>query len=154
MGQILFPFFPSETRMITAYLGVKEDEGMVYYFHNGMPIYSHEKEDHNRFRYCTSNFLVQGMCKNVDIVRVFHVSTDSVRRWKKKLSEHGEAAFFSGSKSVRRSHIMTPSVLERIQHELDKGRSVNSIAKQLSVSEGTIRYSIGKGRLKKNSSRR
>ena len=40
-------------------------------------------------------------------------------------------------------------MLDRIQLELDKGRSVNSIAKVENISEGTIRYSIGLGRLTK-----
>lgn len=151
MGQLLLPLFPIDTEMITPVLGVREQEDTVYYLLSGMPIYSHEKGAMHKFRYITSNLILQGLCKNVDIVRVFHVSTDSVRRWKKRLEEEGEEAFFKEENRHGRSHKLLPDVLERIQQKLDKGQSVNSIAKEELISEGSIRYSIQQGRLKKNS---
>jgi len=83
-------------------------------------------------------------------VRVFHVSTDSVKRWKKKLSDLGEAAFFSPVIAHNSSHKLLPDVLVRIQEKLDLGKSVNSIAKKEKIAEGSIRYAIRQGRLKKN----
>jgi len=94
MGQLLLPIFPHDTIMITMTLGVSEQNGFVYYLHSGVPIFSHEKGDLKKFRYITSNFILQGLCTNQDIVAAFHVSTDSVRRWKRLLSEQGEQAFF------------------------------------------------------------
>ncbi|MDD4192187.1 MAG: hypothetical protein PHI28_12705, partial [Mangrovibacterium sp.] len=85
MGQPLLPLFPSGIRMITLTLGVREENGTVYYLHNGMPIFSHAPGDMNMFRYITSNLILQGLCANQDIVDTFHVSADSVRRWKKRL---------------------------------------------------------------------
>ena len=136
--------------MITPTLGVQQIDKTVYYYHSGVPIYSHGEEEHNKFRYCTSNFLVQGLCRNVDIERTFHVSSDSVRRNKKKLIEKGEASFFSTEKRAHRSHKLIPQVLARIQKKLDTGQSVNSIAKEENISEGTIRYAVKKGVLKKS----
>jgi len=150
MGQLLLPLFPESTQMLTPVIGVLEVDGYIHYLLSGLPIYSHGKEDHLRFRYITSHLAIQGLCKNQDIVDLFHVSHDSVRRWKKKLSEAGESAFFGGTDG-RHGHCskLLPSVLERIQSELDKGRSVYSIAKQEGVSEGSIRYWIKQGELKK-----
>lgn len=149
MAQLLLPLFPEDTKMLTPVLSVREKGGTVYYLLSGMPIYSHEKEDLNKFRFITSNFILQGLCKNVDIVRVFHVSTDSVRRWKKRLEEEGEEIFFKQEQRHGRSHKLVPGVLERIQQKLDKGHSAYSIAKEENISEGSIRYAIGQGRLKK-----
>ena len=58
---------------------------------------------------------------------------------------------FFGGIDGRHGHSskLFPSVLERIQSELDKGKSVYSIAKQEGVSEGSIRYWIKQGELKK-----
>jgi hypothetical protein len=42
-----------------------------------------------------------------------------------------------------------PDVLERIQGKLDKGQSVNSIAKEEGLSESGIRAAIKLGRFKK-----
>jgi transposase len=150
MSQLLLPLFPVDTKLLTPVLGVREFDGSVYYLLSGLPIYSHSKEDHLRFRYITSHLALQGLCKNQDIVDVFHVSSDSVRRWKKKLSEEGESVFFGGSDG-RHGHCskLFPSVLERIQSEMDKGKSVYSIAKKEGISEGSIRYWIKQGQLKK-----
>jgi len=150
MSQLLLPIFPSNTEYLTPTLGVFCRADFVYYLHSGQPIHSHMVTDLNRFRYVTSHLLIQGLCQNVDVVRVFHVSTDSVRRWKKKLSEIGESAFFSPVITHSSSHKLLPAVLVRIQAKLDLGASVNSIAKKENITEGSIRYAIKQGRLKKN----
>ncbi len=149
MGQLLLPIFPADTRMITMTLGVREQDGSVYYLHSGMPIFSHESGDLNKFRYITSNFILQGLCSNQDIIDAFHVSADSVRRWKKKLMEEGEAAFFKEETRHGRSHKLLPDVLHRIQQKLNEGQSASSIAKEECLSEGSIRYAVKLGRLKK-----
>lgn len=135
--------------MITLTLGVREHDGTVYYLHSGVPIFSHLSGDLTKFRYITSNLILQGLCNNQDIADTFHVSTDSVRRWKKKLSEEGDGAFFKEESRHGRSHKLLPDVLERIQGQLDQGRSSYSIAKEEGISEGSIRYAISLGRLKK-----
>lgn len=150
MGQLLLPIFPSDTRMITLTLGVREHDGTVYYLHSGVPIFSHLSDDLTKFRYITSNLILQGLCNNQDIADTFHVSTDSVRRWKKKLSEEGDVAFFKEESRHGRSHKLLPPVLDRIQAKLNQGQSSYSIAKEEGISEGSIRYAINLGRLKKS----
>ena len=150
MGQILLPLFPPDIRMITPTLGVREANGTIYYLHSGVPIFSHESGDMNMFRYITSNLILQGLCKNQNIVDAFHVSADSVRRWKKRLSEEGEKVFFKPEARHGRSHKLLPDVLDRIQGKLDDGRSAYSIAIEEGISEGSIRYAVKHGRLKKN----
>ena len=150
MCQLLLPLFPHGTQLLSPSLGVHEQDGTLYYLLSGLPIYSHSKTDYLRFRYISSHLLLQGLCKNQDIVDVFHVSTDSVRRWKKKLSEEGESAFF-GVSDGRQGHPskLIPAVLERIQSMMNDGKSVYSIAQKEGVSEGSIRYWIKQGVLKK-----
>lgn len=150
MGQLLIPLFPPDSRMITLTLGVRKENETVYYLHSGVPIFSHESGDMNMFRYITSNLILQGLCKNQDIVDTFHVSVDSVSRWKKKLLEEGEKAFFKPETRHGRSHKLLPHVLDRIQGKLDDGKSAYSIAKEEGISEGSIRYAIKQGRLKKS----
>jgi hypothetical protein len=154
MGQLLIPLFPKDCKMITLTLGVREENGTVFYLHSGMPIFSHLSGDMNMFRYITSNFILQGLCSNQDIVDAFHVSTDSVSRWKKKLSEQGETVFFRGEARHGRSHKLLPDVLDRIQRKLDEGKSTNSIAKEEGISEGSIRYAFDHNRLKKSQNQR
>lgn len=150
MCQLLLPLFPPDSHLITPSLAVYEHENHVYYLHCGMPIYSHEKNDMNKFRYVTSNLIIQGLCKNSDIVEVFHVSANSVSKWKKKLEDSGESAFFGEEHRHGHSHKLLPAVVARIQKKIDKGQSVNSIAKEEKLSEGSIRYGIKKGLIKKS----
>ena len=147
--QQLLPIFPKEMEFITPQLGVKEEEGTVWYLFSGAPIFSHEKDDLSSFRYITANLIVMGRCKNQDIVKVFGVSSDSVRKWKKKFKEGGKKAFFQKDNRQGHSHKLTPDVLSRIQGKLNEGRSVNSIAKEEGISEGSIRYTLKQGYIKK-----
>ena len=128
--------------MITLTLGVREQNGFIYFLHSGMPIFSHENGNLKKFRYITSNLILQGLCTNQDIVDTFHVSTDSVRRWKRLLSEKGEQAFFIDETRHGWSHKLLPPVLVLIQENLDQCQSVNSIAKEEELSESGIRATI------------
>jgi transposase-like protein len=82
-------------------------------------------------------------------VSVFHVSDSSVSKWKRILEERGESAFFGTDHRHGHSYKLLPAVVERIQQKLDKGQSVNSIAKEEGLSEGSIRYGVKTGVLKK-----
>jgi pentatricopeptide repeat protein len=67
----------------------------IYYLHSGMPIFSHEIGDLPIFRYITFNLILQGLCRNQDIVDTFNLYTDSVRRGKLILSKKFESASFT-----------------------------------------------------------
>jgi hypothetical protein len=147
--QLLLPIFPAETTLINANLGVYEREGLVQYLINGLPVYSHAKDDKDAFRYITSNFIHQGLCRNVDIERAFGVSEDSVSRALKKFAKKGEAGFFGPDARHGTAYKLVGGMRDRIQAKLDKGQSNYSIAKEEGVSESAIRYSIKQGYLKK-----
>jgi transposase len=148
--QLQLPIFSSETRFISDCVGYYTKEGIVQYIVNGLPVFAHGEDDLNSFRYIVSNFIDQGLCKKVEVQRAFHVSDDSVYRYHKLYKEKGADGFFGERpRSKRRSHKMVGETTLKIQKEIDKGRSVNSIAKEFGISEGTIRYHIQQGYLKK-----
>jgi transposase len=147
--QLQLPIFPKETRLINNHLGVYEHDGLIQYLLNGMPIYSHSKDDLNAFRFITSNFIEQGLCKKVEIERFFGVSEDAVYRYHLKYVEEGAAGFFGEDARRGKAHKIIGERRQRIQTKLDKGQSVNSIAKEVVVRESAIRYGIKQGYLKK-----
>jgi transposase len=148
--QLQFPMFPEGTKLISDRLGVYEKDGMVQYIVNGLPVYCHSKGDLNSFRFITSNFIKQGLCRKVEIERCFHVSESSVNTYYKKFIEEGEEGFFGPEARHGKAHKITGDRRERIQKKLDKGQSVNSIAKEEGVRESAIRYGIKQGYLKKS----
>ncbi len=137
--------------MISDTLGVHEHDGLVQYIVNGLPVYTHSKEDINAFRFITSNFIHQGLCGKVEIERGFGVSEDSVHRYYKKFKEQGESGFFGDDARKGKAHKIIGEKRIRIQQKLDKGQSVLSIAKEEKIRESAIRYQIKQGYLKKKS---
>lgn len=149
--QLLLPIFPAETTLITPNIGVFEHDGIINYLVNGLPVYAHDKDDLDAFRFITSNFIHMGLCRKVDIQRAFKVSEDSVSRAYKKFLNKGTAGFFGKDGRHGRPHKIVGERKRRIQGKLDKGQSVNSIAKEEGVRESAIRYAIKQGYLKKTS---
>jgi len=135
--------------MVSSTVGVYERDDLVQYIINGLPAFSHGKEDLQGFRYITSNLIHQGLCKGTEVERCFCVSSDSVLRSLKKYRAQGEEAFFSSENRHGHSHKIRGVVLESIQKKLDKGQSVNSIAREHKIREGSIRYAVKQGYLKK-----
>lgn len=147
--QLLLPIFPRDATLINPSVGVYEREGIVQYLINGLPVYSHSKDDNDAFRFITSNFIHQGICRKVDIERAFGVSEDSVSRAYKKFVTKGESGFFGPDARHGKAHKIVGDRRERIQAKLDTGQSVNSIAKEEGVRESAIRYALKQGYLKK-----
>jgi hypothetical protein len=94
MTQTRLPLFPDDIELLTNYIGVQKKNGIVYYFNGAMPVFQHPKNDYASFRLFTSQLVVNGNVKQVDIVTVFNVSPISVKRWVKKYREEGAGAFF------------------------------------------------------------
>jgi transposase len=150
--QMMLPLFPANTAMITTTLGVFRRDSIVTYLHCGVPIFSHAEDDYKSFRYITSKFIAQGLCKLIDISDCFHVSYDSVKRYVKKLEDTGERGFFGrDNRTGGNPYKLMPTVVERIQKKLDAGKNNSEIARSEGVTEGAIRYALKKGTLKKTS---
>jgi hypothetical protein len=94
MPQTRLPFFPDDIELINNYIGVQKKNGIVYYFNGAMPVYQHPENDYSSFRLFTSQLVVNGNAKQVEIVKAFNVSPISVKRWVKKYREEGSESFF------------------------------------------------------------
>ena len=147
--QLKLPIFPATATLISDCLGVYEKEGLVQYIVNGLPVYAHAKGDLKAFRYISSNFIHQQLCRKADVQRCFHISESSVQRSYNKFIKQGEAGFFGVDARKGTAHKITGEKREQIQRKLDKGQSVNSIAKEEGVRESAIRYGISQRYLKK-----
>jgi transposase len=147
--QLLLPIFPKDIKLITPNLGVIEKDRIVNYLHSGVPIGNHASNDLKSFRCHTSRMIEVGLCRQTDIVRTFGVSSDSVKRSLKLFQQKGEKGFYGQQGPMRLCHTMLPDRIKRIQEMLDLGMSNYAIAKKEGISEGTIRYSIEQGKLKK-----
>lgn len=94
MPQTSLPFFPDDITLINSQVGFQRHNGIVYYFNGSMPIYQHPEQDIRSFRLFTSQLVVNGNAKQVEIVKAFGVSEISVKRWVKRYREEGAQGFF------------------------------------------------------------
>ncbi len=94
MPQARLPFFPEEITLINLNIGFQKKEGIVWYFNGMMPIFQHREDDYQSFHLFTSQLVVNGNCKQSEIVKAFNVSSISVKRWVKKYREQGSKSFF------------------------------------------------------------
>ena len=152
MPQAQLPIFPFSSTAITGELAFENRDGMVYYFNGHLPVVCHGAEDLASFRLYTSQFIANGNASQKEISEAFGVPIISVKRALKTFREKGAAGFFR-SEAPRQGRRLTPEVLLKAQAELDAGRGVPAIARELQVLPNTLHKAIDDGRLKKKSPR-
>jgi len=147
MPQEFLPNFSSdEEGYITDLLSFQKRDGFVYYFHGAFPILNHAADDRKSFRMITSQFVINGRCKQVDIVRAFGVSTISVKRSVKKYRDGDVKAFFQ-TPNKRGASVLTKEVLAQAQALLNQGCSRTEISERLNIKRDTFNKAILSGRL-------
>jgi len=146
--QLQLPFFPEHTKYINATLGLFSRDDYVYYLHNGSPIYCHEKDDRNSYRFIVGNLICNKLCT----IREFHESTGEARknieRYAQTFRDKGAEYFFSRKETRGKCYKITESLQSVIQDKLDSGMSQYRISKDCGISEASIRYHLKKGNLR------
>lgn len=149
MAQVQLPFFPEDITYINNMIGVKKVDDEIFYFNAAMPIYFHNKDDYQSFRYITSQMVCLGTVKQVEIINTFKVSKESVKRWVKKYRESGGKGFFGTRKGVRKGHVLNKEALADAQGMLNQGKMAKEIGVSLEIKPDTLRKAIRDGRLTK-----
>lgn len=147
--QMQLPLFPPKTKLLSATWGVFEENDYVYYLHNGSPVHIHHKDDIKTYRYVTATLIVNHSCKASRLSEVFGVGAFNFNRYARLLREEGAEAFFGQDQRRGRRHELTDEKLSKAQKLLDVGTSQAKTARMIGVSEGSIRYHLKKGNLKK-----
>lgn len=144
--QALLPLIPEGASPVSDLISVHRENGKWTYYHGIAPVFEHAEDDHRSFRMITAQMVCQGTCQQVDIVRVFGVSANSVKRSVKKNREGGVSAFYQ-SRRVRSAPVLTLDVLSQAQVLLQSGCSRSEVAERLGVKYDTLRKAINQNRL-------
>ncbi len=156
MPQMHLPLFPDGVTHITPDLAVKIEGDRVIYFNGCMPVFVHDKQDVKTFQMITSQFCCNGNAKQADIVRVFGVTANSVKRAVKRYCEKGTAGFYA-KRATRGPAVLTAPVLAEAQQRFDDGLDVPAVAEKLNIKPNTLAKAVRAGRLhvpKKKTNRR
>ena len=149
MLTIQLPLFPPELTFINRQISFQKKDGKVYYFHGLFPLFTHEEGDLKSFRLITSQLVMSGNVKQIEIAEAFGVTYISVKRSVDLLRKEGPKGFFKKDIKARTSHVLTGEVVEKVQGYLDKRYSPSEIAGKLNLKANTIRKAIQSGRLRK-----
>ena len=149
--QSQLPFFPNNTKLINDSVGFREQDGTVYYLHNGNPIYCHSTSDRNGYRFALANLVVNKLCMISELCTALGEGRKNIERYAKAYRENGAGYFFARKERRGQCYKMTEEKITSIQGELDEGLSIYRIALNQDISEAAISYHIKKGNLKKTS---
>jgi hypothetical protein len=94
MPQLQFPVFPADSEEISKFISFKKEMGLVTYFNGVIPIFSHDEKDVKAFRMITSQFYINGLVSQAEIVRAFGVTDISVKRAVKLYRTQGIDGFY------------------------------------------------------------
>jgi len=147
--QQIIPIFPVGIKMVNYQVGFKQMDDFVHYFVNGMPVYCHQVDDKNGYRYVLATLVNNKFCSIKELSGALGVNKKNVERYAKDLREKGMSHFFSRKETRGQCYKFTPDKMNEAQRLLDLGYSQYGTAKAIGVSESAIRYHIKAGSLKK-----
>src|SRR3990170_464721 len=150
MPQAFLPIFASGVTHVNPNLAYKKENNRIYYF-NGQecPLFVHDEDDIATFRLILSQFYVNGLATQAELIKTFGIPSIAMKRAVKKLRTEGVAGFFADNKPKRKPRVLLPEVVEAIQTMLDDGLSVDAIAVQQGIKKDTLQKAIRAGRFKK-----
>ena len=123
---------------ISDVISVVRENGQWTYFCGVQPVFQHAENDCRSFRMFTAQLICQGVCRQVDLVRAFGVSKNSVIRSVNTYRAGGVNAFYA-PRATRGASVMTPAVTAQAQQLLGAGRSPTEVAEQLGLKRDTLR---------------
>jgi hypothetical protein len=146
MPQLQLPLFPAGSVHLTPDLAVVRQEDTVTYVHGSLPVFRHRADDVKSFRFITSQLYLNGHVQQSDLVRVFGVSKDSVKRAVKLFAEKGPGGFWRTPKR-RGASVLTATVLAQVQAALDADQELSVIAGAHGLNYSTLNKAVHAGRL-------
>jgi hypothetical protein len=146
--QALLPLIADGATRISDVISVVREKGQWTYFCGVQPVFQHAENDCRSFSMFTAQLICQGACRQVDLVRAFGVSKNSVIRSVAKYRA-GDVNAFYAPRATRGASVMTPEVTAQAQQLLGTGRSPTEVAEQLGLKRDTLRKAIQQGRLTK-----
>jgi transposase len=140
------PLIADGATRISDLISVTRENDQWTYFCGAQPVFHHAEKDLHSFRMFTAQLICQGACRQVEIVRAFGVSKNSIIRSVNKYRAGGVKAFYT-PRVPRRASVMTPEVRAQAQQFLGMGWSRREVAERLNLKLDTLRKAIQQGRL-------
>ncbi len=149
--QCYLSFLPKKAEIISDKLALVRDKGQMVFYNASGSIYSCSENDIDAVRIAQAMFVELKIARPKALAKVLGVNQSTIHRNRKKYKEGGVEAF-KAEKRHRIPYALKGKNRIKAQEYLNKGVSNRTTAKKLEVSEGSIRYAIKKGILKREDS--
>jgi len=128
-------------------LAIHFDEEYMVAYSAADPIYSCPLDDRAGMRLAAAMLSQQKLAPDTALAAALGINRETVRRNRQQLAAGGVEAMSSGSRGPRGPYKLKEPLRLRAQQRLDEGWTVTRAAKEVGVSEGTLRGAIRQGRL-------
>jgi len=141
---------PSGAQIVSPHLAVLIEEGRLVAYSAADPIYTCGLDDRDGIRLAAGMFSHLQLAGVSALAEALGVNRETVRRNRDLFAQGGVEAVRSAPRGPREPYKLTEDARLQAQRCLDQGGSVNRTAKQVGLTEGTLRYQIRQGRLRRD----
>ena len=145
--QLHLPTRPGGADEINAVVARVRDDGHVAYFASGVPVFVHAEQDTVGRRLAAVQLLALGLARPDELSAALGVDRSTLYRQTRKVRADGVLGVVDGPRGPRGPHRFTPAKRQRVAQWLSGGASIRQAARQVGVTEGTIRHALKRGDL-------
>jgi len=146
--QLQLPAQPGGAEEINAVVARVRTRGQVAYFASGVPLFVHAEDDAVGRRIAAVQLMALGLARQDQLSAALAVNRSTLYRQHRKLQAAGVLGVVDGKRGPRGPHRFTPDKGQRVAQLLGAGVSIRHAARQVGVSEGTIRHALRRGELR------
>ena len=140
---------PPGARVVSSRLAILVDDEKLVAFSAADPIYTCRLDDDHGMRLAAGMLSHLKLAPDTALAEALGVSRETVRRNRTQFDEGGVEGVGALPRGPKGPHKLTETVRRRAQRGLDQGWSVRRTAKEVNLTEGTLRRAIGQGRLRR-----
>jgi len=146
--QLHLPAQPSGAQEINAVVAVVHERGQVAYFASGVPLFVHGDDDRVGRRIAAVQMMGLGLARQQEISAALGLDRSTLYRQQRRVKAQGVLGVVDGKRGPQGPHRFTPDKRQRVARLLADGVSIRHAAKQVGVTEGTIRHVLKRGELR------
>jgi len=145
------PILPPDAQQISPALALSREGGRLTFFNAAGPIYTCEQDDRLGLRVAAAVLCDPrvSLVKPKPLAEVLGIHRSSIFLYRKRHEREGVSGLEERKRGPRGPHKFKGEVLARARRYLDQGLSNSQVGQRVGVTEGTIRYALRQGRLKR-----
>jgi len=143
--QSYIPFLPEGAKPLNGHVAIYRHDGKIEFYTASGPIYSCRENDLYGIRLAQGIIVTQTATTPAEFAKALKINRTTVYRNTSRYQKDGPAALIIDKSRNRRAYKLSGTTKGRVQTLLNKGYSLKAAAKQVGITEGSIRYAIKKG---------